>query len=161
MMKQLQTFLLLFCMTLPQLCRADWAPAAVQDSLKALYPQADGVAWSHDEAYYVADFPSDGFDVRIWFTDSGRWVMKQTDWQVLDEVPSAVYNAFAAGEYASWQVLDVVWVEFPHWQPLVSVTVGEQNLDTLMQLIYTPNGRLLRVRNVTNQSDFLGASTFL
>ena len=37
---------------------ADWAPADVQAALKKMYPTADGVAWSHDESYYVADLPN-------------------------------------------------------------------------------------------------------
>ena len=46
---------------------ADWAPADVQAALKKMYPTADGVAWSHDESYYVADFLMNGFDTKVWF----------------------------------------------------------------------------------------------
>lgn len=58
-----------------------------------MYPTAAGIAWSQDKAYYVADFVMNGFDTRVWFTPDAEWVMKQTDWETLDEVPAAVFNA--------------------------------------------------------------------
>ena len=83
---------------------ADWAPADVQAALKKMYPTADGVAWSHDESYYVADFLMNGFDTKVWFDGQAQWVMQQTDWETMDEVPPAVYNAFAASEYSGGMV---------------------------------------------------------
>lgn len=56
---------------------ADWAPADVQAALKKMYPTADGVAWSHDESYYVADFLMNGFDTKVWF--DGRRKGNATD----------------------------------------------------------------------------------
>lgn len=79
---------------------ADWAPADVQAALKKMYPTVDDVAWSHDESYYVADFLMNGFDTKVWFDGQAQWVMQQTDWETMDEVPPAVYNAFAASEYS-------------------------------------------------------------
>lgn len=72
---------------------ADWAPADVQAALKKMYPTVDDVAWSHDESYYVADFLMNGFDTKVWFDGQAQWVMQQTDWETMDEVPPAVYNA--------------------------------------------------------------------
>lgn len=140
---------------------ADWAPVVVQDSLKQRYPQAQDIAWSQDHEYYVADFEHQGWDTRVWLDAEGRWVMTQTDWQTMDEAPAAVFNAFSAGTYANWQVQDVVWVEFPHWQPIVAIEVGDFNLPTKYQLLYTPDGRLIRARDVTNLYNVLGATTFL
>jgi len=73
---------------------AGYAPALVQDSLKALYPSVDTVGWSNDNGYYIAGFQHNGFDMKVWFNSKGNWVMKQTDWQVMDEVPEAVYHTF-------------------------------------------------------------------
>lgn len=66
---------------------ADWAPADVQAALKKMYPTVDDVAWSHDESYYVADFLMNGFDTKVWFDGQAQWVMQQTDWETMDEVP--------------------------------------------------------------------------
>lgn len=55
MKKLTYSFLLLMLLTsVPAL--ADYAPVNVQTALKKMYPAAKDVAWSRDEAYYVADF---------------------------------------------------------------------------------------------------------
>lgn len=140
---------------------ADWAPTNVQAALKKMYPTADDIAWSQDETYYVADFMMDGFDTKVWFNADAQWVMKQTDWVTMDEVPAAVYNAFAASEYSGGMVQNVTWVQFPKWQSMVAVDVGMANSQTKYQILFTPNGEMVRARNVTYMYNTLGASTFL
>lgn len=141
--------------------RADWAPEVVQDSLKQMYPEATEVAWSRDGQYYVADFMYEGFDTRVWLDERGEWAMTQTDWQVMDEAPGAVFDAYSMGPYAGWEVQNVTSVHFPKWAAMVAILVGEPNLETKYQLLYTDDGRLIRARNVTNLGNVLGASTFL
>lgn len=87
--------------------------------------------------------------------------MKQTDWATMDEVPAAVYNAFAASEYSGGMVQNVTWVQFPEWQSIVAVEVGMANSQTKYQILFTPDGGIIRVRNVTYMYNILGASTFL
>ena len=140
---------------------ADWAPACVQDSLQRMYPQAEGIAWTHDGAYYVADFEHAGFDTRVWLDEGGHWQMKQTDWEVMDRVPADVFNAYALGNFSNWEVQNVTQVLFPHWLEIVVVEVGEPNLPTKYQLFYTPDGELLRERDVTNGGGELDAALFL
>ena len=140
---------------------ADWAPADVQAALKKMYPTADGVAWSHDESYYVADFLMNGFDTKVWFDGQAQWVMQQTDWETMDEVPPAVYNAFAASEFSDGVVQNVTWVQFPEWQPIVAIQVGKPNMQMKYQILFTPKGEVLRQQNITNAYNTLGASTFL
>lgn len=140
---------------------ADWAPTIVQDSLKRLYPTAEDVAWTRDFEYYVADFLLGGFGTKVWFDANGNWVMKQTDWETLDEAPGAIFNAFSMSNFSDDEVEDVTWVQFPHWQSMVVLKVGIPNMESAYQLFYTPGGRLLRTRNVTYQYNILGASTFL
>lgn len=96
---------------------ADWAPADVQAALKKMYPTVDDVAWSHDESYYVADFLMNGFDTKVWFDGQAQWVMQQTDWETMDEVPPAVYNAFAASEYSEGWCRMSLGYSFPNGSP--------------------------------------------
>lgn len=140
---------------------AGYAPTLVQDSLKALFPNVTTVGWSTDQAYYVAGFRHNGFDMKVWFDTQGHWVMKQTDWQVMDEAPEAVWHTFSFGPYSTDEVLDVTWVEFPHQESQVVVLLGIDNAETEYQLFYLMNGELINARNVTNMSHILGASTFL
>ena len=136
-------------------------PTLIQDSLKALYPSVKTIGWSTDQSYYVAGFKHNGFDMKLWFDNKGHWVMKQTDWQVMDEAPDAVYHTFTFGPYSTDEVLDVTLVEFPKQQAQVVVQIGLDNADTEYQLFYLMDGELINARNVTNSSNILGASTFL
>ena len=140
---------------------ADYAPTLVQDSLKNLYPQVETVGWTTDGDYYVAGFQDNGFDMKVWFDSKGHWVMKQTDWQVMDEVPEAVYHTFTFGPYSTDEVLDVTLVEFPEQKAQVVVHIGEDNAETEYQLFYLTDGELINARNVTNMGNILGANTFL
>lgn len=160
-MSKLKISFLIWMLTASVTAFADWAPTNVQAALKKMYPTADDIAWSQDEAYYVADFMMDGFDTKVWFNADAQWVMKQTDWVTMDEVPAAVYNAFAASEYSGGMVQNVTWVQFPKWQSMVAVDVGMANSQTKYQILFTPNGEMVRARNVTYMYNTLGASTFL
>ena len=140
---------------------ADNVPTAIQDSLKTLYPSVQTIGWSTDEDYYVAGFNYNGFDMKVWFDNKGHWVMKQTDWQVMDEVPEAVWHTFTFGPYSTDEVLDVTLVEFPQKESQVVIHLGEDNAETEYQLFYLTDGELINARNVTNLSNILGANTFL
>lgn len=140
---------------------AGWAPAVVQNAFKKLYPTVSVVGWSTDQAYYVAGFQYNGFNMKVWFDTQGNWQMKQTDWQNLDEVPMPVYHTFTFGNYSSDNVLDVTYVEFPNQQAQIVVRIGIDNSLTQYQLFYLPNGELINARNVTNMYNILGAGTFL
>ena len=136
-------------------------PTAIQDSLKVLYPSVQTVGWSTDQDYYVAGFQHNGFDMKVWFDTKGHWVMKQTDWQVMDEVPEAVWHTFTFGPYSTDEVLDVTLVEFPQMKSQVVIHLGEDNAETEYQLFYLTDGELINARNVTYLSNILGANTFL
>lgn len=138
---------------------AGYAPDNVQTALTKMYPSAKGIAWSQDEEYYVADFMMNGFDTKVWFNTDAEWVMKQTDWETLDEVPAAVFNAFAASQFSDGVVQNVVWVQFPKWQPIVAIQVGRLNVQIKYQILFTPNGEVLRQQNITYAYNTLGAST--
>ena len=136
-------------------------PTAIQDSLKVLYPSVQTVGWSTDQAYYVAGFRYNGFDMKVWFNNKGNWVMKQTDWEVMDEVPEAVYHTFTFGPYSTDEVLDVTLVEFPQMKSQVVIHLGIDNAQTEYQLFFLMDGELINARNVTDMSNILGANTFL
>ena len=136
-------------------------PTAIQDSLKVLYPSVQTIGWNTDQAYYVAGFQHNGFNMKVWFDTKGHWKMKQTDWQVMDEVPEAVWHTFTFGPYSTDEVLDVTLVEFPQKESQVVIHLGEDNAETEYQLFYLTNGELINARNVTNLTNILGANTFL
>ena len=126
-----------------------------------MYPKAAGIAWSQDGGYYCANFVKNGFTKNVWFNTQGQWAMTQTDLVSLDRLSPTVYNAFVSGPYASWVVDDVTMVEFPKWQAIIVIKVGQDNVDIKYQLFYTPQGMLLKTRNVSYMYDILGPGTFL
>ncbi|MBR5541672.1 MAG: PepSY-like domain-containing protein [Bacteroides sp.] len=140
---------------------AEYAPQFVQDSLKVLYPSIQIVGWTTDQDYYVAGFQYQGFNTKVWFDNKGHWVMKQTDWQVMDQVPNAIYHTFTFGPYSTDEILDVTYVEFPQQKSQVVIHLGIDNAETEYQLFYLMDGELINARNVTNMNHILGASTFL
>ena len=140
---------------------AGYAPALVQNALKALFPTVQTVGWSIDHGYYVAGFKYNGFNTKVWFTSQGRWKMKQTDWQVLDEAPDAVWHTFSLGLYSTDEVLDVTYVEFPNQKAQIVVHIGIANTQTEYQLFYLMDGELINARNVTYMNNILGTDTFL
>ena len=140
---------------------AGYGPTLVQNALKALFPSVQTVGWSIDHGYYAAGFKYNGFNTKVWFTPQGRWKMKQTDWQVLDEAPDAVWHTFSFGPYSTDNILDVTLVEFPNQKAQVVVHIGIDNAQTEYQLFYLMDGELINARNVTYMNDILGASTFL
>ncbi len=142
---------------------AGWAPAIVQDSLQKLYPKVDmnAVAWSQDQGYYVANFNYNELNVKAFFNNQGQCMMAETDIGTLDDVPSAIYNSFSMSDFASYSVQDVTLVDFPKWQPIYVILVGQPNLEGTIQLFYNPYGQLLRQRSTVGLDDILGPSTFL
>ena len=140
---------------------ANTPPPNVQAAFKRMYPKANDIAWSQDNGYYCANFVMNGFTKEVWFNASAQWQMTQTDLVSLDQLSPAVYNAFVFSSYANWVVEDVTLVVFPKWQSIIVIKVGKDNVDIKYQLFYTPQGSLLRVRNVSYMYDILGPSTFL
>lgn len=139
---------------------AGWAPQVIQDSLKHLYPNVETLAWNTDQSYYVATFTYNGFSTKVWLDVKGRWVMKQTDWQTMDQVPMSVYHTFTLGPYASDQIDDVTYVEFPNNSPIIVILISTPNNLNQYQLFYKTDGTLINARNVTGKYNTLGASTF-
>ena len=102
-----------------------------------------------------------GFTKNVWFNAQGQWEMTQTDLVSLDRLTPVVYNAFTFSSYASWVAEDVTMVEFPKWQAIIVIEVGQDNVDIKYQLFYTPKGILLKTRNVSYMYDILSPGTFL
>ena len=152
-------FLLLLLLSMSAF--AGTPPGNVQGTFKKMYPTANGTAWSQDGGYYCANFVMNGFTKNVWFNTQGQWAMTQTDLVSLYRLSPTVYNAFVSGSYASWVVDDVTMVEFPKWQAIIVIKVGQDNVDIKYQLFYTPQGVLLKTRNVSYMHDILGPGTFL
>lgn len=157
----MKKFSLIMVMLLLSITISAYTPTNVQAALKKMYPKASDIAWSQDDGYYCANFVMNGFTKNVWFNARAQWQMTQTDLVSLDQLSPKLYNAFVMSQYASWVVDDVTMVEFPKWQAIIVIKVGQDNVDIKYQLFYTPKGVLLRIRNVSDMYDILGPATFL
>lgn len=157
----MKKFSLIMVMLLLSITFSAYTPTNVQAALKKMYPKASDIAWSQDDGYYCANFVMNGFTKNVWFNARAQWQMTQTDLVSLDQLSPELYNAFVMSQYASWVVDDVTMVEFPKWQAIIVIKVGQDNVDIKYQLFYTPKGVLLRIRNVSDMYDILGPATFL
>lgn len=160
-MKKFTILAVVLLLLLPLSVFADTPPGNVQATFKKMYPKATDIAWSQDDGYYCANFIMNGFTKNVWFNTVGKWQMTETDLGSLDQLSPTVYNAFVAGPYCSWVVDDVTMVEFPKWQAIIVIKVGQDNVEVEYQLFYTPQGVLLKTRDVSDMYDILGPSTFL
>ncbi|MBE6287146.1 MAG: hypothetical protein E7099_03000 [Mediterranea massiliensis] len=152
MYKSIIPTLLMMCLAILPI-RADYAPSHVQAALKKLCPQAIDITWQQSNNHYIAQFEENNFDVEVWFNKQGEWLMKQTDWGNMDEVPSAIFNAYSMGEYSDYEVKDVIWVEYPQQDDIIALIVSEPNEETTYQLLYSSNGELIDTRDVTYLSN--------
>ncbi len=160
-MKRLLGFIFLMTIIASTALFAIDAPANIQAAFKKYYPQVSLVIWSQDQGYYKGQFEFDGYNKSIWFNKQGQWVMEQTALGSIDEAPTAVYNAFVSSEYGSWIVETVTLVNFPKWQPIFVIKVGQNNVEGMNQMFYQPDGNLLKVVDVTNQYGILEPNVFL
>lgn len=127
---------------------ADYAPSKIQAAFKKMYPKVTYPGWTQEQSYYVGDFMQSGFETEAWFDSNADWIMTQTDWETLDNVPGSVYNAFSQGEYSNGQIEDVTLVEFPKCPSVVVIEVEAYNEDMKVQLFYSQEGELLQTRNL-------------
>lgn len=159
-MRKLKLYLSTLLLMVSVWAWADYAPANVQNAFKKMYPQVAHPDWSKEGNYYVAGFMKDGYETDVWFDGSARWVMTQTDWETLDNVPSPIYDAFSQGQYSNGQIEDVTLVQFSNAPCVVVIEVQQYNEDIKVQLFYAGNGQLLKTRNLGYLEDTLWPELF-
>lgn len=160
-MKKLNFILFIIMLAIPALSFAGNPPQNVANAFNKMYPKANGVGWSQQGDYFVAEFIMDELEKEIWFDNQANWIMTQTDLESADLLSPAVYNSFAIGQYSTWQVENVTLVEFPQRTPVSVIEVEQDNnVAGEYQLFYSQDGVLQRTRNVTYSNDTLWPGCF-
>lgn len=154
-------------------------PQTFHNALRQRYPQATDITWRQMGNHYVATFQLEDFLTRAWLTTEGEWLMTDTDLQTADQLPPTVYNYFTLSSYAQWNLADVHRIELadgllkgPNSRPWSKRTtpsrpnnlcphpshrnpvryvliVNYDNSSETYQLFYTPDGVLVRTRDVS------------
>lgn len=124
----------------------------VLEAFAARYPGAENVSWQMKGNYAVADFYWTGTrasngrtNASAWFDNTdGAWSMTETD-ILFNALPQAVKDAFAASEYASWQVdpeVDVLYRNGEVDPEIYVIEVAQSGRE--MDLYYSPDGVLVK-----------------
>ncbi len=117
-------------------------PAFVK-ALSDRYPTAYSVDWDREGAWFVAEFNVDRDRMEAWFDSDARWAMTRTELnRNLLSVPTAVANAFASGDYSTWQIDDIDYYEKPQREFFVIEVENPGQAD--MDLFYNTDGTLIK-----------------
>lgn len=117
--------------------------AEFSQALNSRYPGAVMAEWERKSGYYVAEFYSEGLELKVWYNKNVEWCMTETDLgRGLSNLPQAVSDAFAASAYGNWAIDDIDKYERPgETFYLIEVEMrGERDRD----LYYSPSGKLLK-----------------
>lgn len=124
----------------------------VLEAFAERFPGAENVRWTMKGDYAVADFYWTGTraaagqtNCSAWFDNAdGGWSMTETEIRFA-ALPQAVKDAFAASEYATWQVDDEVDVLYRNATVEAEVYVIEVKQNGReMDLYYAPDGALVK-----------------
>lgn len=160
-MKDFKILLLVFVCSLTSMAWGIEVPQQVANAFKKVYPEITNVDWSTDKEYFVATFTKDQYETKLWFDSKGNWVMEQIDWGYLSEAPASIFNAFAASEYSSNEVQDVVAIQYPQKNNLIALLVAMPNEENGYMLFYNENGELIDADVVDNTNNCMSIYTLL
>ncbi|MFS8616322.1 MAG: PepSY-like domain-containing protein [Solitalea sp.] len=126
---------------------------AAEEAFRAKYPEATGVKWERERAHYVAEFRLSQREAEAWFDANGTWKLTETD-LLAEDLPGEVQAVLDAGEYGSWRIDDIDFIERPGQEPfyVIEVEQGEQEFD----LYFLADGSLIKAfPDSDNDNDYL------
>jgi hypothetical protein len=114
----------------------------VDHAFHTKYPTASNVTWSKQKNYYVAKFHVEDIETMAWFDQLGVHYMSMTN-MPYDQLPEDIKTTFTAGDYMSWDVDEVSFVERRGKDPLYTVAIASE--DQKYNLCYSTTGSLMKV----------------
>lgn len=124
--------------------------SAFTAALTEKYPQVTRAEWENKGNYVVADCHIDNKDADVWFTSGAEWVMTELE-LLKSDLPTAVSQALAATDYATWWIDDV---DVLHYASKASEYVVEVEKDKKeIDLYFSESGEFLREKDVTKGDD--------
>ena len=119
-------------------------PAAVTDSFKARYPNAQQVSWSDKVSDFRASFKIDADNYTARFSSKGEWLgsVKRIEQSAL---PAAVADGLSKSKYADadWKVGGVTERYLPGGTIQYSIFVSKSGLQK-KNLLFSSTGQLLK-----------------
>ena len=116
-------------------------PVAVKNAFNAKYPnmKVTDWDWEEDKDAYEAEFKMNGRENEAYFSPDGAWLKTKTDIKH-EQLPTAVRNALASGEYSAWHMSDYAEMDTPEGK---RYKVRARKGVDFVYLKYDANGTLL------------------
>lgn len=120
------------------------------EALSVKYPAARNVEWEKKGNYHVADCYVENKDLEVWFNESAKWTMTETE-LTRNDLPTEVTTAFDESEYATWRIDDVDMLQYESGKTLYVIEVEQANKE--IDLYFSTTGELVETKDVTNSDD--------
>lgn len=118
-------------------------PAAVTESFRNKFPNADNVEWTDKITSFTASYEEDNRQNTSWFDSNGEWKQTETILK-LSELPNAVRNAFTKGKYSQWSVEEVSKITKADNGLQYRIYAKGESIIEKMNLYYTADGQLIK-----------------
>lgn len=112
-----------------------------KEAFKADFPNARLVEWEKKQAYYVADFYVDKYEMEAWYDDTGKCVIVEKD-ILSEELSAPIKKALSESVYSDWRIDDVDEYTREGYETIYVIEV-EQG-ETEINLVYNEEGVLLK-----------------
>lgn len=119
-------------------------------ALDSKFPKANKVEWKQKQEYYVAEFQNNGDETEVWFDNTGKWVMTETDVKY-NALPAAIRADFEKSMYSNWKKDDIDKIERDGMEPVYIIEIEKDDHDT--DLYYSENGMLVKTANDVKKDD--------
>jgi len=113
----------------------------IENAFQTRYPDATRVEWEKKSGYYVAEFRRNNAEAEAWYSAQAIWYMTETD-VLYQDLPQAIKNTHAAGEYADWRIDDIDMLECLDMETVYIIEVEQGN--TEYDLYYSPDGVFIK-----------------
>lgn len=118
----------------------------ILNAFQEKYPNGKDARWKISHDFYVVEFQNPLVDTKAWFTETGIWMMDETDLP-LKEIPHPVTEAIQQSEYASWTLDDAEIVHRAGMAFIYKIEVKKEKQER--DLYYSSCGNLIKTVNDT------------
>lgn len=111
-------------------------------AFQAQYPNGKNARWKISHDFYVVEFQNPLVDTKAWFTETGIWMMDETDLPI-KEIPQAVKAAIRESEYVSWTIDEAAILHRAGMAFIYKIEVKNEKQERI--LYYSSCGNLIRI----------------
>lgn len=115
--------------------------AKIIRAFNSKYPKAEKIEWETQAGYYIAECRDLGVKKKIWFDESGKWKMTETELKYRN-LPQLIRENFERSIYNSWEKDGMEKIERTGMKPVYLIEVEKEGQHT--GLYYGSDGQLAK-----------------